>query len=330
MKLNEVKNTLKKLIPAKEPVLLVGAPGEGKTSIVVDVAKELSYDLVIRHPVVEESVDSKGLPNFYDGGTKAKFVLTDDWRRLCDADRPTVCLIDDMGQAAVSVQAPYMQWIHARECAGQKISPHVTFVACTNRRGDAAGVQGLITPLLGRFTAVLEVSFDHREWQKWAIANEMPPVLTAFANFKPDLISSFKPSRDMEPSGTPRTWASLGRLIKLGVTGHEAWSGAVGKGNAVTFTAFSDVWGELPDVDDVIAKADTYPVPERPDILYALMGSLSHNATVKNFDHIMSFVTRCPIEGSTVFLVDTYQRVPKISASKSFAKWVSVNKHVFL
>lgn len=331
MNLVELNKILPTLISNREPVLLVGPPGCGKTTVVKDIAKSLDHRLVIRHPVVEESVDSKGLPAFYEGGTRARFTLTDDWRQLIETTEPTVCLIDDIGQAPNSVQAPYMQWMLERSCNGQRLSDHVTFVACTNRRGDAAGVQGLITPLLSRFTTVINVDFDVAGWVKWAIAAGMPNELIGYARFRPDNIgNSFKPSRDMEPSPTPRGWASVGRMFNLGITGDgatEAWTGAVGKGAAVEFKAFVDVYGKLPDTDDILKDPTNHPLPDKPDVTYALLTALSSIATVKNLGTVLKFIERLPMEHQAVFMVDAYARLGvKIVTHPAYTKWVQANK----
>lgn len=331
MKISQVKALLKKTVPAREPVLLKSSPGIGKTTLLKQVAAELEYDVVLRHPVVEESVDSKGIPNFYtdtSGTQRARFTLTDDWRALCETSKPTLCIIDDIGQAAVSVQAPYMQWLLERQVNGQRISDSVSFVACTNRRGDAAGVQGLITPLLSRFTCVVEVDFDHVEWVNWAIKAEQPDAICSFARFKPQLISAFKPSRDMEQTPTPRNWAGLGRLLNLGVLDLAAWEGAVGAGAAAEFKAYYDTYLSLPDVDALLLNPTQAEVPERPDVLYALMGSLAVRASRKSADAIITYIDRCPIEFAAVCLQDSITRKPEVCQSKAFAKWVSNHKEV--
>ena len=43
MNAKELKQTLKKMIPANLPVLIKGAPGIGKSDIVMQTAKELDY-----------------------------------------------------------------------------------------------------------------------------------------------------------------------------------------------------------------------------------------------------------------------------------------------
>lgn len=331
MKISQIKSVLTKTIPAREPVLLKSSPGIGKTTLLKQVAAELDYEVVLRHPVVEESVDSKGIPNFYTdsgGAQRARFTLTDDWRSLCETQKKTLCVIDDIGQASVSVQAPYMQWLLERQVNGQRVSDTVSFVACTNRRGDAAGVQGLITPLLSRFTCVLEVDFDHSEWVKWAIENGQPDAICSFARFKPQLISAFKPSRDMEQSPTPRNWAGLGRLLNLGIDQLAAWEGAVGAGAAAEFKAYYDTYLNLPDVDALLLDPLNAEVPDRPDVLYALMGSLASRASKKSFDGIIAYLNRCPIEFAAVCLQDSITRKREVCSTRAFTKWANDHKEV--
>jgi hypothetical protein len=332
MKLSELEKILPILIQNREPVLLKGAPGGGKTSVCKQVAKALDYEMVIRHPVVEESVDSKGLPSFYadeNGQPRARFTLTDDWRRLCETTRPTICLIDDLGQAPNSVQAPYMQWLLERQVNGQRVSDSVSFIAATNRRGDAAGVQGLITPLLSRFTAVIDVDFNHEDWVKWGLANGVPTPLIGFARFKPDLIgNSFKPTRDMEPSPTPRGWAAVGRMYGLGLKSHEVWAGAVGEGAATEFKAFVDTYEALPDPAEVKKNPTTYPLPDRPDVRYAIVTSLGAHTKLSDFGAYMKYIARLDLEYQTVYLRDVFQRQPKIINDPAWKSWVQTNKNV--
>lgn len=331
MKYSKVLELCLKLVPAREPVLLVSSPGVGKSTLGAEVAKALGMRLVLMHPVVQEPVDSKGLPGFYDGSDgsrRARFTLTDDWRQLCETKEQTLVLVDDLGQASNAVQAPFMQWILAREVNGQRLSDTVTFIACTNRRGDAAGVQGLITPLLSRFTCVVNMEFDHSEWVKWAIDNDMPDVVCSFARFKPQIINAFKASRDMEQSPTPRNWSAVGRLLNLGITDLEAWAGAVGPGAAAEFKAYYDTHTSLPDVDALLLDPSRAEVPDRPDVLYALMGSLATRASKKSMDAIIAYIDRCPIEFAAVCLQDSITRKREVCTTKAFSSWAVAHKDV--
>ncbi|NIP22341.1 MAG: ATP-binding protein, partial [Phycisphaerae bacterium] len=140
---SQLHDALVPLVKARLPVLVTGQPGQGKTDIIKQVADELGYDLLITHPVVDESIDYKGFPFPYTdekGKPKAAFIPFGDMQKLLTAKKPLVHFADDAGHAPKAVQAAYMQWILNRAINENKMSDMVTFVAATNRKEDKAGV----------------------------------------------------------------------------------------------------------------------------------------------------------------------------------------------
>lgn len=129
---------LSAFMSASTPVLLTGAPGVGKSSIVEAAAKQNGFDLILSHPVVSDPTDAKGLPWPGKDGESATFLPFGDLAQALKATRPTVWFLDDLGQASPAVQASYMQLLLARRVNGHKLPDCVTFVAATNRRSDAA------------------------------------------------------------------------------------------------------------------------------------------------------------------------------------------------
>src|SRR5688572_14017524 len=211
MKPSAMHSLLTDLAPAHEPVLIVGSPGVGKSDLVKQVAGELSYDLIVTHPVVDDPTDYKGMPAVVtrEGLPAAQFLPFGDLWKMIEATEPTLVFMDDLGQAPPAVQAAIMQLILARRINSHAISDHVRFVAATNRRQDKAAVAGLISPLLDRFTTVLTLEFDLDDWVTWGLGNAMPVELLAFARHKPDLMNKFEPNREMKKSPTPRSVAGL-------------------------------------------------------------------------------------------------------------------------
>ncbi|MEK6295273.1 MAG: ATP-binding protein, partial [Paraburkholderia tropica] len=112
---SQLKSLLLAYVPQRLPVIVSGRPGVGKSDIVEQVANELDHDLLISHPVVEDPTDSKGLPFAAADGQSARFLPFGDLERALQVrKRPLIWFLDDLGQAAPSVQAAKMHLQLAR------------------------------------------------------------------------------------------------------------------------------------------------------------------------------------------------------------------------
>jgi hypothetical protein len=257
------------------PVLLTGAPGIGKTDTVVTAAKNAGSRLIVSNPVVDESINYKGLPRIT--ATGAEFVAFGQLKLALEATEPTVYFIDDIGQASASVQAACMALLLAREIDGKKIPDCVTFCAATNRRSDKAGVSGILEPVKSRFATIIEMKADVEDWAAWATTAGIDPRLIGFLRFRPDLLSAFKPTAEMTNSPSPRTWsraaAWLATDLPPGIR-DAAIAGAVGPAAGLEFNAFLRAVETMPDPRKVFAQPDIAPIPKAPDVLFALCAAL--------------------------------------------------------
>ncbi len=219
-----VQALLRRTIPAAHPLLLVGAPGVGKTAIVKAAAADLHYNLVVSHPVTAEPTDFRGLPWMVDG--RASFLPIGDLARLqALAGQPTVWLIDDLGQAPSATQAAVMQLVHSdgRALNGFALPEGTAVVACSNRAQDRAGVGAFLSPLIGRFLTVLTVEPEPVAFVQWAIRHGgFHPLVASFIRWKPEyLLDQARPDHSLEQRCSPRTWEHVSRLLELGMDAAE-------------------------------------------------------------------------------------------------------------
>lgn len=327
----KAEQLLRAFILSCTPILLTGAPGVGKSSIVEAAAKGAGYDIILSHPVVSDPTDAKGLPWPSKDGESATFLPFGDLDQAIHATRPTVWFLDDLGQASPAVQASYMQLLLARRVNGHKLPDCVTFVAATNRRSDRAGVTGILTPVLSRFGSVLEIDVSVDDWTQWALAADMPPELISFLRFRPELLHVFdgaKRANDMENFPCPRTWEYVGKIHKMGLPGDlefPAFAGAVGEGAAIEFRAFlSMLRSSLPNPDKIILDPDSAPIPSRPDMLWAVCTALSKKASDANCGRIFRYAERLYADGKSEFAVlmvkDITRLTPTISETPDWAR----------
>lgn len=313
---SELRTLLEHAIPARIPVLIVSEPGVGKTAIVGAVTRSLGYDLVTSHPSTEDPTDSKGMP-WGDANGEIDFRPTGQLKKVLNATRDTTWFVDDLGQALPAVQAPYLQWFHARECAGHRLPDCVSMVAATNDRKHRANVQGVLEPLKSRMV-IVELAPDVEEWCQWALQqSHMPPELVAFHRWKAGeqstsdgtgtntgALLAFTPTADLVNSPNPRTWENAGRVLTLNMppaVEAAAVAGAVGAEGATEVLAFIRMFKQLPNIDAILMNADAAPIPDKASARYAVATALAARATDRNFGRVVRYAERLHEAGHSEF-----------------------------
>jgi MoxR-like ATPase len=323
---SELVALLTAFVPARQPVLVTGPAGIGKSDIVEQVARATGHELLISHPVVEDPTDSKGLPFPKPDGSSAHHLPFGDLEYAVNSTSPLLWFLDDLGQASPAVQAAKMQLLLARRVGHHKLPDHVTFVAATNRRNDNAGVSGILDPVISRFATVVQLMPNINDWTDWAVRNNKPVELISFLRFRPDLLLAPKKSRDIVASPSPRSWGFVAKTMGL-VPKHlelKTWAGTVGDGAATEFMSFLGIYRELPQPDAILLSPDSAAIPEKPAALYAVSTALAALATEGNFDRVLTYVDRLIDAGHREFGAllarDAVRRKPELQGTHAFIR----------
>lgn len=320
--------------PEHMPVLVKGKPGVGKTDIIGQAAEEAKCDILVSHPVVNDPTDAKGLPWKVEGKDVATFLPFGDLLRAMNATKPLVWVLDDLGQAAPAVQASFMQLILARHIGQHHLPPCVGFVAATNRRGDRAGVSGILEPVKSRFASILELEPNAEDWSEWALDHDVEPELIAYIrNVKPEALIKFEPSADIVNSPSPRTWSHVNRILKrtkkAGLSHNDdvffaLVAGAVGEAAATEFRGFLKIANEAPSIDEILKNPKTAPIPTELSALYAVASGLAHRADDKNFGAVSTYVQRMHAadhgEMCAYLLRDAIRKTRSITSTPAFSQ----------
>ena len=317
----------------KLPLLIKGAPGVGKTSIVSQACEKVGAKLIVSHPVISDPTDYKGLPFPVKDKNEATFLPFGELLNLINAKEPTVFFLDDFGHASDSVQKAVLHLIFARHINGYKVSDEVTFLAATNRRQDKAGVMGILEPVKSRFAAIVELEVDVNDWVQWAFENNMPPELIAFIRYRPNLLHDFKPTSDIVNTPNPRTVAYVGNMLNAGMPEgleYELITGAAGEGFAAEFIGFLNTYKQLPNIPELLKNPDTSIVPSEPSMVFAVCGALAHNAKPDNIEAIFRYSERLPAEFQILLAKDIQRKNPAITSTFAFTKWASSHSNIIL
>lgn len=309
------------------PVLVTGEPGIGKSDIISKAARLANANLIISHPVVSDPTDYKGLPFATNG--EAMFLPFNDLKKLIDAKELTVFFLDDLGQAPAAVQAACMQLILAREINGHKISDKVVFIAATNRKQDKAAVSGILEPVRSRFASIVELEVNTDDWVRWALSDGgMPTELIAFIRFRPELLDTFEPTKEIINGPSPRTISHVGKLQNAGVPTelqYEAFKGAAGEAFATEYSSFLNIYKDLPNIDKIMLAPDTVPVPKEPAVLYAVSGAIASRITDMNASNAFTYIKKLPAEISYACVKDVTVRNPNVVNTRAYIDWATAN-----
>lgn len=316
--------------------LWCGAPGVGKTEIIQQAAAEEGYDVLISHPVTADPTDYKGLPvrlELKDGRIVAAFLPFGDLRQIIEATRPLLFFIDDLIQAPPAVQAAGMQLLQARKINDHKVADCVRMMAATNRKEDKAGGTTVLNPVKSRFF-IMHLGCNQEDWALWAMKNGIDPVCISFTNYRPEFISNVEVSPDLQNLPCPRNMTEMFRCWMTHdypkAAEHAYLAGRGGSVATSEFLAFARVWEHLPDVNKCLKDPDSFQVPTKPDILYALSGALAAKADKKNAANFFKACSRLGKDFSVLAVRDALRRDKSLLDVDQFTDWLVAHQDVIL
>lgn len=315
-------------------ICVLGEPGIGKTAIQEQVFldPELKFDAMKAfNASFRDVVDFLGTPTHQPDQT-TKWFPPNDLVELADGRR-WLLVLEEITDCDIPVQNALCRLIHEREINGVKLGDNVYILCNGNLSKHKSGAKSLITKLSNRMT-VVEMEANFEVWKNefaLPLCDKIPslPIGIAYLNFQPGNFCDFKPAEMV--SATPRSWM---RAFETPNMPPEAYfqkiAGDVGLDKATTFIAFRDLYLSLPKISDILADPKGANVPKETNVQYALAGALSHHATPKNFDDVLTYVGRFPTKDlEVVCVMDAVNRDKGLTSTRAFSDWAIKNVGVF-
>ena len=206
--LSEVKVLLKALAK-HQSLLLLSAPGVGKSDVVAEAAAEAGLPLrsLLGTQIAPEDVS--GVPRIV--GERSVFCPP---RVLLPENPEPFCLfLDELPACAPDVQKALYSLLLERRIGEHKLPAGTWVVAAGNRQQDRALVRAMSSALCNR-VLMLHIRVDVAEWLAWASRAGVRSDVRAFIQFMPDALHRSAPAQPV-PFSTPRSWALLSQAIQL-------------------------------------------------------------------------------------------------------------------
>jgi hypothetical protein len=281
MRLSSAYVHCKNAVKERVPVMLWGAPGIGKSSIIHQIAKELNMDMVDLRLAQLEPTDLRGVPMPNRDTMRAEWFLPAFWpeRAKEDGERivvdehgietaipykagecpngPGILFFDEIEKAPVSVKNASLQIILDRQIGPYTLPDDWAMVCAGNREEDECFSQPLGKALENRMIH-FEIDPNMDDWAAWARDNSISEDIIGFLYFRNDLLYH---QTDDHAFPTPRSWEIASKLI-VNTKGaakvqKEMLQASVGTGAAQEFTVWQNVYknvdpesvfkGEMPD-----------------------------------------------------------------------------------
>ena len=241
------KNILK--LSAKIPVMLLGAPGIGKSAVVTQFAEEFGADLVDIRLSAETPSSFEG-KDYISPQTGDLQKARAWWLQRIDRNRaedtPTVLFFDEYTNAPDALQQLAYAPFNERKLHGVSFDytlksgqPGLYVFGAGNRVEDETGAREMVYASKTRvFTVDFPVS--SKDWLLWAEENNVHPKIRAFILANPDALLE-KPSTG---TACPREWVNLSYALDAGIPYADAAHGTIrGARHAAIGSAFVRIYG---------------------------------------------------------------------------------------
>ena len=320
---------LLELIEARQPVMIWGQPGIGKSTVATSVAAVVQYHYLDIRPLLMETVDFRGIP-WRDEANRTRWASPSCFPPENDPGN-WLLNYEELPAAVPSVQAALYQLVLDNRCGEYTLPPGASQIACGNRVSDRGVAYRMPSGLASRFIHIdMRVSVD--DWCEWAAKNDIAPEVLFFVQMRPKLLNTFDPASRENAFACPRTWEFVSNRMKDGRPREPhlekaLFRGTVGEGPATEFCAFLRMWREMPHPKAVIGDPENAIVPDNASALFALCGSLYEAANDVNFDAIVRYAKRLRREIGAFLVGSALRKNPALQHTQAFVSWASTNTH---
>ncbi len=317
------------LISAGLVPFLQGSPGMGKSALIKSIADHFGLQLIDERVSQCDPVDLKGFPKVIDGATHFIPIASFPTRNTPKPKGKNgwLLFLDETNSAPKSVLAALYKILYDRMVGNEELHPHVAIVCAGNLESDNAVVEELPTPVKSRVVHI-QLANDAEEWVEWATKNGIDYRITAYINYRPDMVNNFNPDSSDETFACQRTWEFCSNLIKqypkdIPDNRLPLLEGTIGQGVAQEFLQFTRVFDELPDLNNIINNPDSAEVPDQPSTLYAISAVLAAKTNDNNVNAFMQYVNRMPKEFQIITIREMANRYPALETNEKFLEKVA-------
>ena len=344
MNVSEITKAIVAVYPSRQPLMVWGPPGVGKSAGVREASRVLgtksktkdnSFGFIDLRLSIREPTDLLGV--MWPDASKG-LVRNFPSSFLPKAGRG-ILFLDELVQASTLMQGAASQLILDR-CVGEYVLPegwHV--IAAGNRVSDRAAANAMPTHIKNRFIH-LYAEVDVDSWVTWALEHQVDLRVVAFIKFRRALLHAFDPQSKGEAFPSPRSWEFVSTLLKTWTSERALLEtmikGAVGEGPGAEFCGFLRVADKMPSLEGIILNPHTAEIPDDMAALYATVTGLTGRASRDNLASITAYLNRVSDLGKPDFAIAAIKELSvrpsrdghSLTQTRAFIEFASKHNHL--
>ena len=303
------------------PVMIWGAPGVGKSTVIRELAKELGIGFIDVRLAQREPVDMRGLPVPENGAVK--WLVSSEWPR--DPASRGIILFDELTAADKTLQVASYEFILDRRLGDLYSVPTGWYiVAAGNRVEDRAVSCAMSSALANRFLHV-EIRPDAASFLQWATRNNVHQAVINFIRYRPELLFANSDADLQRGWASPRSWERVSTMLKIAEHSGNSSTlkfsvpGLVGNAAAIEFLAFYKNMFYTQggrDVREIMIAGQDILIPDRPDRIYACCGAIAYyfatepkDKQVRMVPSLLRFALSLTNDYSQMLMTDVFNRI---------------------
>ena len=209
----------------QRPVLLLGAPGIGKTQIMEQTARECGVALVaytITHHTRQSAIGLPFISKKEYGGREYSAteytmseIVASIYNRMSETGLSEgILFIDEINCVSETLAPAMLQFLQCKSFGNHQIPKGWVIVAAGNPPEYNKSVREFDVVTMDRVKKI-QVEPDFDAWREYAYTAGVHPAVISYLNTRPANFYKMESTVDGKNFATPRGWEDLSRLIQV-------------------------------------------------------------------------------------------------------------------
>lgn len=209
----------------QRPVLLLGAPGIGKTQIMEQIAKECGIGLVaytITHHTRQSAIGLPYISHREFGGreyTVTEYTMSEIVASVYEKMEKTglkegILFIDEINCVSETLAPAMLQFLQCKIFGSHEIPHGWIIVAAGNPPEYNKSVREFDVVTMDRVKKI-EVEPDYAVWKEYALRQQLHPAVISYLNTRTGNFYKMETTVDGRRFATPRGWEDLSQMLTV-------------------------------------------------------------------------------------------------------------------